>query len=668
MKHKFLIGLVILLSTIHNPQSTLLAAEDISFKASAPAQVILNKPFQLTFTVNHKASNIQPAAWEHFEVLAGPYTSQSQSTSFVNGQMSSSFSLTYTYTLLPTEEGTFAINPATITVSGDTYRSNGLKITVLPADEPRDPSAAGNPSGQISNQQSTISNQQSQNIFIRTIVNKTNVSEQEAIYLCYKLYFADVDVAQFTNNTKIPEFTGFLKQELENGEIQTELEHFNGRNYQAAVLYKTILYPQHSGDIKIDPASFEAILRVQNRAQIRSIFDDFFGSYTNVARTLTAPGVTIHVRALPSGKPEGFSGAVGTFKLTSHISPSQPIDPSASQPVTSNLKANEAVTIKLDIQGSGNMKLIKTPAIDWPEGFEPYDPKVTNNFKTTTAGVSGTKSIEYLAIPRAAGQYLIPSIHFAYYDTQAKAYKTLSTPEYTVNVQRDGNSSSASSASGLSAAGGLSGEAGPSARSAVLKEDIHHLGSDIRYIHTAEPHPSAAGGLTAKRSYSDSGLTGEAGPSAQRSFSAAVLYGYLLPLVIALLAFLFLRKYAKEHANAAHVRYKKANKVAQKRLRQAERLLKTNDLSHFYEELERALWQYLSDRLRIQTASLNKENIASVLQSKQVNSDLIARVNNVITTTQIARYTSFSAQPSEEAQQLYNQTIELINDLENQKL
>ena len=645
MKHKFLIGLLLTL-LLYSPTPLLLAAEDITFQASAPSQVILNKPFQLTFTVNHKASNIQPAAWDHFEVLAGPYTSQSQSTSFVNGRMSSSYALTYTYTLLPTEEGTFNINPATITVNGDTYRSNGLKITVLPADEPREsPSGAAGHTAQRSVSASGQSAAGGQNIFIRTIVNKTNVCEQEAIYLCYKLYFADVDVAQFTNNTKIPEFTGFLKQELENGEIQTELEHYNGRNYQSAVLYKTILYPQHSGDIKIDPASFEAILRVQNRAQIRSIFDDFFGSYTNVAQMLTAPGVTIHVRALPSGKPDGFSGAVGTFKLTANLSPA-----------SGKVKANEAVTIKLDIQGSGNMKLIKTPAIDWPEGFEPYDPKVTNNFKTTTAGVSGTKSIEYLAIPRAAGQYLIPSIHFAYYDTQAKAYKTLSSPEYTINVLRDGNSLSASSASGLSAAGGPTGEAGPSARSAVLKEDIHHLGSDIRYIHTAEPR------RTAQRSNSASG------PTAKRSYSEAVLYGYLLPLLLALITYLIARHYTKEHANAAHVRYKKANKVAQKRLRQAEQLLKANNLSHFYEELERALWQYLSDRLRIQTADLNKENITSVLQSKHVSAELIAAVNEVITTTQIARYTSFSAQPTQEAQQLYNQTIELINNLENQTL
>ncbi len=636
MKHKFLIGLLLTL-LLYSPTPLLLAAEDITFQASAPSQVILNKPFQLTFTVNHKASNIQPAAWDHFEVLAGPYTSQSQSTSFVNGRMSSSYALTYTYTLLPTEEGTFNINPATITVNGDTYRSNGLKITVLPADEPRDPSNSPQ-RGEQQTSSPSRGGQEGSNIFIRTIVNKTNVCEQEAIYLCYKLYFADVDVAQFTNNTKIPEFTGFLKQELENGEIQTELEHYNGRNYQSAVLYKTILYPQHSGDIKIDPASFEAILRVQNRAQIRSIFDDFFGSYTNVAQMLTAPGVTIHVRALPSGKPDGFSGAVGTFKLTANLSPA-----------SGKVKANEAVTIKLDIQGSGNMKLIKTPAIDWPEGFEPYDPKVTNNFKTTTAGVSGTKSIEYLAIPRAAGQYLIPSIHFAYYDTQAKAYKTLSSPEYTINVQRDGNSSG--SVSGLSAEGGLPAQRSTSA--AVLKEDIHHLGSDIRYIHTAEPRRTGKAGLAAA-----GGLTAH----------KAVLYGYLLPLLLALITYLIARHYTKEHANAAHVRYKKANKVAQKRLRQAEQLLKANNLSHFYEELERALWQYLSDRLRIQTADLNKENITSVLQSKHVSAELIAAVNEVITTTQIARYTSFSAQPTQEAQQLYNQTIELINNLENQTL
>ncbi len=647
MKHRFLLGVLLttLFLSAFQPIS-LSAAEDVSFKASAPSQVIVNKPFQLTFTVNQKAKDLQPAPWDHFEVLAGPYTSQSQSTSFVNGKMTSSFSLTYTYTLLATEEGKFAINPATISIGGDTYHSNGLQISVLPPDQPRDPSAsqpispsassaAGDPSAQRSSSAS------GQNIFIRTIVSKTSVIEQEPIYLYYKLYFADVDVAQFTNNTKIPEFTGFLKQEMENEEIQTELEHYEGRNYQTAILYKTVLYPQHSGDIKIDPANFEAVLRVQNRPQVRSIFDDFFGSYSNVAKMLTASGVTIHVRSLPKGKPDSFSGAVGSFKLTTN--------PSASQPI--NLKVNEALTLMLTISGSGNIKLIKTPAIDWPEGFEPYDPKVTNNFRNTTQGASGTKSIEYLAIPRAVGQYLIPAIQFSYYDTKTGAYKTLSTPEYTVNVLRDGQDLSTSQPINLSASQPIS----PSG-SAVLKEDIHHLGSDIRYIHTSEPSP-----LTNRRL----GRPLTSNLSASQPF---ILSAYLLPLLLTLIVLFILRKYAKEHANTAHVRYKKANKVAQKRLRQAEQFLKTNDLTHFYEELERALWQYLSDRLRIQTAELNKENIASVLHLKQVNEQLISEVNEVLTSMQIARYTSLNNQPTQEAQNLYNQTINLINNLENQTL
>lgn len=648
MKHRFLLGafLTLLLSAFQ--PFSLSAAEEVSFQASAPSQVIVNKPFQMTFTVNRQAKNLQPAPWEHFEVLAGPYTSQSQSASFVNGKMSSSFTMTYTFTLLATEEGSFNINPASITISGETYQSNGLKISVLPQDQPKSPSNSSQ-EGEQPITSSSRGSREGSDIFIRTLISKTTVTEQEPIYLYYKLYFANVDVAQFTNNTRIPEFTGFLKQELSNDDIQTELEHYDGRNYQTAVLYKTVLYPQHSGDIKIDPAAFEAVIRVQNRAQVRSIFDDFFGSYTNVTQMLTAPSITIHVRPLPKGKPNDFSGAVGTFKLHSEISPnSLPVKDGRGE---ASIKVNEAVTIKLEIQGAGNMKLIKTPAVDWPEGFEPYDPKVSNNFHTTTQGTSGTKTIEYLAIPRAAGQYIIPSIAFAYFDTQSGGYKTLSTPEYTVNVLRDGNSSSAQqsySASGLSAAGGLSGEAGPSARSAVLKEDIRHLGSDIRFINTNESD------LTSSQPFSLS--------------ASMIAWAYLVPLMIALIVYFFIHRYVKQNANAAHVRYKKANKVAQKRLRQAQNLLKVNDITHFYEELERAIWQYLSDRLGIQTASLNKENIASLLQEKQVSDDLIKMVNDVITGTQIARYTSFNAQPAEQAKELYTQTINLINNLENQKL
>ena len=435
-----------------------------------------------------------------------------------------------------------------------------------------------------------------------------------------KLYFANVDVAQLTNNTKLPEFTGFLKQDLEQGDIQTQLEHYNGRNYQTAVLYRTILYPQHSGDIQIDPARFEAVIRVQTQQRARSIFDDFFATYTNVTKMLTAPGVTIHVSALPSGKPAGFSGGVGKFTLT----------PSISQ---TELQANEAVTIKIDISGSGNMKLLKTPAIDWPEGFEPYDPKVTNNYKTTTSGVSGTKSIEYLAIPRSAGEYTIPAVSFSYFDIEDKAYRTLSTPEYTINVKRGANEQSA-------------GGNQPSAVvSYTQKEDIKQLGTDIRYIDTKPLK------ITNHKS--------------QITNTGFIWLWYVVPLIIALVLLIVLRKQIKENADITRVRYKHANKVAQKRLKAAQQALKANDKNAFYAAIEQAAWTYLSDRLSIPTADLNKENIASLLRQKGVSEALIAEVKNVLSTAEFARYAPSTDHAMDD---LYKATTNLINNLENEKI
>ena len=600
-------------------------AQDVEFKASAPAQVIVGKPFQLTYSVNQRAKDLRAPEFTDFDYIAGPYTSQSSSTSFVNGKRTSSFTLTYTYTLMASKEGTFTIPPATIKVDGEQYTSNGVRISVLPPDQPSNSSAASQPTsnsgsgqtakgGQTSNSTSDLSS----NIFMRTLVSKTKVHEQEAILLSYKLYFAGVDVAQLTNNTRLPEFKGFLKQELEIGEIQTELEHYNGRNYQTAVLYRTLLFPQRSGDITIDPAQFEALLRVQNRAQVRSIFDDFFNSYTTATKALTSPGVTIHVSALPAGKPTGFSGGVGQFNISSAIS-------------STDLQANEAVTLTLTIQGAGNMKLLKTPAVDWPEGFEVYDPKVTNNFRNSTSGVSGTKTIEYLAIPRAGGTYAIPPIQFSYYDTQADDYKTLTTPEYTLHIARSANEEANAAV----------------VNNFVQKEDIQQLGSDIRYIYANELPE-----FKIRKSTVTFG-------------TLAFWLCYLVPALLAALLFIIFRKKIKENADITRVRYKKANKVAQRRLKTAEQLLKADNKTAFFEEIERAAWTYLSDRLSIPTAQLNKENIAQILAAKGVAEALIKDVLHVLSTAEFARY----APTSDHAMQdIYNDTTKIINQLENCKL
>ena len=601
-------------------------ADDVVFQAQAPKQVIVGRPFQLTFSVNQRSRDLRAPEFTDFDVLAGPYTSTSSSTSFVNGHRTSSFSQTYTYTLMAQREGTFTIQPASIKVDGEQYQSNGVRIQVLPADQPQQSQqtqssqqAQGNDQVQSTNDQRQSS---SDNLFVRTIASKTRVHEQEALMITYKLYFANVDVAQLTNNTKLPEFTGFLKQDLDQGEIQTQLEHYNGRNYQTAVLYRTILYPQHSGDIKIDPARFEAILRVQTQQRVRSIFDDFFGSYTNVTRTLTAPGVTIHVAALPSGKPAGFSGGVGKFSLT----------PSISQ---TELQTNDAVTIRLDITGAGNMKLLKTPAIDWPEGFEPYDPKVTNNFNTSTAGVSGTKSIEYLAIPRSPGEYTIPAVRFSYFDIEDQAYRTLSTPEYTIHVKRGANDKGQA----------LSGNDQPAVYAPAQKEDIKQLGTDIRYI-DAKPLK----------------ITNHKSAIINQKY---IWLFYAVPALIALLLLIVLRKQIRENADITRVRYKRANKVAQRRLKAAAKALKANDKEAFYAAIEQAAWTYLSDRLAIPTAEFNKDNIASLLSSKGVSNQLIGEVNTVLSTAEFARYAPTTDHAMDD---LFRSTTQLINNLENEKI
>lgn len=591
-----------------------LMADEVEFRAQAPGKVVAGKPFQLTYTINQRARDLQAPEFTGFEYLAGPYTSQSSSTSFVNGHRTSTFTLTYTYTLLGNTPGDYTINPATITSDGQQYTSNGVRITVLPPDEQPAPSSSSKSISERPEAPSTSSS----DIFVRTIVNKTNVYEQEALQISYRLYVAGVDFAQMGNTLKLPEMTGFLKQEMELGNRQFELEHYNGRNYQAVTLFSYLLYPQHSGDIKIDAAQFEAILRVQTHQQVRSIFDDFFGTYENVSRALTAPAVTIHVKPLPAGKPAGFSGAVGQFTITPSIS-------------TTDIQANEAVTLSLNIRGTGNMKLIKTPSVDWPEGFEPYDPKVTNNFKPSNSGFTGNKSIEYLAIPRAAGDYTIPELSFSYFDIQEGKYKTLSTPAYTLHVRR--------------APGQTTDGEQVQTYTNVSKEDIKQLGSDIRYIDTAE-------------------LPLIYTPEREPLSTSTILLIDMLIFLLSMLVLLIGRKLIKDNADQMGIRYKRANKVAQKRLKTAQLLL-NGDNQAFYAEIEKAAFSYLSDRLRIPTADMTKDNIADLLRQKAVPESLIKQVNDVLSTAEFARYAPTTGA---EKQALYDATTQIINQLENQKI
>ena len=603
MKRKLILFLLLIISTL-----VVKADEPVRFTSSAPSTVVLDKPFQLVYTLNSNGKDLRMPEFNNFDVLAGPFESHSQSIQFVNGKSTSSVSVSYTYTLQAQKTGTFTIGSASITVDGKKVTSNGVSIKVLPADA--NPPTSKSPGNQNGNGQATISGD---NIFVKTEVSKTNVYEQEAIVVTYKLYTL-LDVVQ-CNPKNTVDFNGFMKQELDQpANKQMALEHYNGRNYGTFVLYKVLLYPQRSGVIQIDKWNFEAVVRVQNKTAVRSMFDDFFDSYTNVSKIITAPAVKITVNALPtSNKPATFNGTVGHFTLNSTLTAQQ-------------VKANEAVTLKMNIAGTGNMKLIKNPTIKFPDGFELYDPKVTNNFKTSESGVSGTKSIEYLFIPRHSGSFQIPSAEISYFDTQERTYKTLRTPTYKLEVQKgDGN------------------EAPIVAGNYIDKQDIKQIGKDIRFIQTDK----------FKISKEEEPLFG----------TMISWLMYLIPLLISLLLFVFFRKQAKDNANISLVKNRKANKIAQKRLKLAQKLLKEGNKDSFYEEVLKATWTYLSDKLSIPVSSLTKERVEEELAALKIDSSIVNQFVDILNTCEFARYAPNSGQ--QEMGNLYDDTINAISSLED---
>ena len=585
------------------------ADEPVRLTASAPSTVIVDKPFQLVYTVNSTGNDLRVPDFSNFEVLAGPFESRSQSYQIVNGKTSSSVSVSFTYTLQATKTGTYSVPPGSIMVENQKYSSNGLSIKVLPAD---DTSSAASNSQSAQSSKASAASISNDKIFIRTNVSKSNLYEQEPLVVTYKLYtLADV---VGMNNVKLPDFNGFMKVELDqNQNKQLSYENFNGKNYGTIVLYQALLYPQHTGAITIDKANFEAVIRLQNKTQVRSIFDDFFDSYTNVNKNIVAPSVKVMVSALPGAKPLNYTGTVGSFSLTSNIT-------------TKEVKANDAVTLKVIISGNGNMKMIKNPVIAFPDGFELYDPKVNNNFRTTTSGVSGTKTIEYLFIPRHAGEFEIPAAEFTYFDLQLKAYKTLKTMPYRLKVLKSDG-----------------GEAPVTGGTFVNKEDVKQLGKDIRFIETAPVK-----------------LVKEEEPILGSMISWLI---YILPLLASFILFQIFRKKAIENANLKFVKNKRANKMATKRLKLAQKLLSEGKKDQFYDEVLKSVWNYLGDKLSISPALLTKEKVESELQNLAVNEDAIKQFTDILNTCEFARYAPNSGQ--QEMGNLYDEAIQAISNLES---
>lgn len=581
-------------------------AADVVFKASAPPVAVMGENFRLSYTVNAEGKDLRVPELTDFDVLMGPSTSTSMSAQIINGNTTTETSLTFTYILAPKKEGTFNIAPATIKVNGSNYSSNALSIKVLPPEKANE--AAAQQEGSSSGARAS-----KDDVFLGISVSNRNVYEQEGILVTFKLY-TRVDLAGI-NAPKFPEFDGFLAQEVELPENkQWVIEDHNGKRYQAVVIKQTVLYPQRSGKITIPSGKLDVTMRILGpRKKVSSFFDMDIDTYNDVNKVLTTTPVTIDVKSLPTGKPASFGGGVGTYTMTSSIN-------------SNNVKTNDAVTIKVDITGNGNIKLLKNPEVIFPNDFEVYDPKVETNIKITPTGASGSKTIEYMAIPRFAGDFEIPAIAFSYFDPKSGSYKTITSEPYKLHVAQ-----------------GEGGGTSPVVSNFSNKENVKYLGKDIRYLKVNDIHFI----------------------SANEIFFGSFMYilCYLIPAILFIVFFIIYRKQVKENSDLALVRTKKANKMAVRRLKNAGKLLKENKKEEFYDEVLRALWGYLSDKLSIPQSNLTKDNVETELSKFGVDEALINEFMDILNTCEFARYAP--AQASDSMDKLYELTVDAIGKMEN---
>ena len=579
--------------------------------AEAPDVVVSGDQFRLTFTVNtQKGKDFLAPSISGFDVLMGPSRSQQSSTQIINGKVSSSSAITYTYILMAGKEGTYTIPAASIEVDGKKIFSNALTIKVLPPDQ-----AAGNQQseqgGNASSSRGQIAGSKisDKDLFITATAAKTTVYEQEAILLTYKVYTL-VNLRQLYG--KMPDLKGFHTQEIELPQQKTfSLEHYNGRNYNTTIWSQYVLFPQQTGKLEIPSITFEGIVAQQTISD--DPFDAFFngGGYIEVKKKIVTPKVVINVKPLPA-KPDNFSGGVGEFTMSSSINAKE-------------VKTNDAVTIKLTIKGAGNMKLLSSPEVKFPEDFEVYDPKVNNNFEVSRAGLSGTQTIEYLAIPRHAGDFTIPPVEFTYFDLKSRSYKTLKTEEYRLKVAKG------------------KGNADQVIADFTNKENVKVLGQDVRFIKLGDTKLSPKGEVFF-------GTTG-------------YWLGYIIPFIVFVALVIFFRKQAAENANVAKVKTKKANKVATKRMKLAGKLLADNKKNEFYDEVLKALWGYISDKLSIPVSQLSKDNIEAELTRYGVSDEITKTFINALNECEFARYAP--GNESEAMDKVYATSVEAISKMEN---
>ncbi|MCW5907836.1 MAG: protein BatD [Chitinophagales bacterium] len=597
------------------------------FYASAPKSVPVNQGFQLSYTLeNANGGNLKLPPMNDFQLIGGPSTSTNMQ--WINGNVTQS--VTYTYILKPKKEGTFKIGKASVQVSGVTMESNELTVEITQAvaqqqqqqrqRNPFDPFADDpffNPQAQPEPEvsQADLEKQVKDDVFIKLVVNKSSVYKGEMLTATYKLYFRQ-NLSGF-NVTKAPAFDGFWSQEVElDPQRRPTVENINGKQYNAVDILQYNLYPQRAGNLSVASTEISTVAQVSVRGRSRNFFDDFFnvGRVQQIPLTLKTNEATVQVKELPeNGKPADFNGAVGKFNFEAKLS-------------NNETKTDEPITYTFKVSGTGNLKFIESPIVTMPLGFEVYDPKVKENISNSTAGLSGSKQYDYLIIPRQPGEYKIKSKSFSYFDPSAAKYFTINSPEFTVKVT-----------------GEPSKNVNASATTATAKEEVAVLGNDIRYIKTTLPEFRKSNSVFA-------------------SASVAALYSAPFLMFIGLVA--LKKRNENLAADVVGTKRRRALKLAKKRLSVADKLLAQNDKKGFYNEVSRAVWGYLSDKLNIDMASLSKENVEEKLLARSVHSETIGKLKSLLNTCELALYSPVGE--GGEMKHNYETAMNLMADFEDE--
>ena len=594
------------------------AEEDIRFTGVGKQLVKVGERFRVVYEVNADGKNFASPNFGRLQVLSGPNTSTSSSVQYVNGKMTQAYSRTYTFIVQATQEGTVNISPATVKVDGKSYTSNPVKVKVVKASGAQQGNTK--PSGQTSSSNGVL---QDDDVYIRSYLNNKNPYLGEQIIITYKI-FTKVPVTNLTMQ-KSPSYPGFWSKNLmeDNNKFKQSTQIIDGEEYIVADIAKYALFPQKSGKLTIESVEMEcnAQLRVQsNKRRSNDPFENFFNdpffnrNVKNIKATLSSKPSKINVKQLPQqGKPDSFNGAVGEFSFRSEID-------------NENLSTNDALTLDVKISGKGNIELVTAPEVRFPSDFETYEPKVKSNIKSKYSGVSGSKSFEYLAIPRASGEFKIKPVEFSYFNPKDKKYHSFSSGELIVTVEKGSQSSS-----------GIT-------YSSSAQEDIRFIGQDIHHIKTGSFDLKETGIFL---------------------FASSLYYILVvIPFILLILFIVMWKKQEKRRSNVGLMKTRKATKIARARLQKAEKLKKADNEKAFYDEIAQALWGYIADKFNIPGANLSVDTVKETLQKKNVKADVIDSFVNTLNNIDFARFAPGDS--GGKMENLYKEAIEAIMQAEKE--